>query len=38
MSLNIPGASAPSEDNDAPRRFGLIGGILAFCFFFAAAC
>jgi hypothetical protein len=29
-------AEDPAEDNETPRRFGLIAGILCFCFFFAA--
>jgi hypothetical protein len=35
MSLSILRAPAPAEDNETPRRFGLIVGILCFCFFFA---
>ncbi len=37
MNLSIlSGPRPPEYDNDTPRRFGLITGILCFCFFSAA--
>lgn len=35
MSLSILSAPEPTQDNETPRRYGLIAGILCFCFFFA---
>jgi hypothetical protein len=36
MTLTILGEPDSSEGRGTPRRFGLIAGILCFCFFFAA--
>jgi hypothetical protein len=36
MNLTILSEPDPAEDTETPRRFGLIAGILCFCFFFAA--
>ena len=35
MSLSILSAPEPVQDNEAPQRYGVIAGILCFCFFFA---
>jgi hypothetical protein len=35
MSLSILRAPDPAEDNETPRRFGSIAGILCVCLFFA---
>jgi hypothetical protein len=36
MNLTILREPVPAEDKEMPRRFGLIAGVLCFCFFFAA--
>jgi hypothetical protein len=36
MNLTILSEPEAAEDRETPRRFGLIAGILGFCFFFAA--
>jgi hypothetical protein len=36
MNPTILSEPEPAEDKETPRRFGLIAGILCFCFFFTA--